>query len=49
MHAIIKTGGKQYRVQAEDTIFIEKLNATYVYILMLTKINTYIEIKLRRL
>ncbi len=26
MHAIIKTGGKQYRVQANDEIFIEKLN-----------------------
>ncbi len=25
MHAIIVTGGKQYRVQAGDTIYIEKL------------------------
>ena len=26
MYAIIKTGGKQYRVQEGDTIFIEKLD-----------------------
>jgi len=26
MYAIIKTGGKQYRVQEGDTLFIEKLN-----------------------
>lgn len=25
MYAIIKTGGKQYRVQEEDNIFVEKL------------------------
>lgn len=27
MYAVIKTGGKQYRVQEGDIIFIEKLNA----------------------
>ncbi len=27
MYAIIETGGKQYKVQAGDTIFIEKLEA----------------------
>lgn len=27
MYAIIKTGGKQYRVQEGDSIFVEKLNA----------------------
>lgn len=27
MYAVIKTGGKQYRVQQGDVIFIEKLNA----------------------
>ncbi len=26
MHAIIKTGGKQYRVEKDEVIFIEKLN-----------------------
>ncbi len=26
MYAIIKTGGKQYRVQEGDTVFVEKLN-----------------------
>ena len=27
MHAIIETGGKQYKVTEGDTLFIEKLNA----------------------
>ena len=27
MHAIIETGGKQYKVAEGDTLFIEKLNA----------------------
>ena len=27
MYAVIVTGGKQYRVQAGDTIFVEKLGA----------------------
>lgn len=27
MYAIIKTGGKQYRVQSGDIIFVEKINA----------------------
>lgn len=28
MYAIIETGGKQYRVQEGDTLFIEKLDVT---------------------
>lgn len=27
MYALIETGGKQYRVQKDDVLFIEKLNA----------------------
>ena len=27
MYAIIETGGKQYRVQTGDVIYVEKLNA----------------------
>ena len=27
MYAIIVTGGKQYRVQKGDVVFVEKLNA----------------------
>ena len=27
MYAIIETGGKQYRVEKGDVIFVEKLNA----------------------
>ena len=27
MYAVIATGGKQYRVQEGDTIYVEKLNA----------------------
>ena len=27
MYAVLKTGGKQYRVQEGDVIFVEKLNA----------------------
>ncbi|KAB3531430.1 50S ribosomal protein L21 [Alkaliphilus serpentinus] len=27
MYAIVETGGKQYRVQEGDTLFVEKLNA----------------------
>ena len=27
MYAVIKTGGKQYRVQQGETIFVEKMNA----------------------
>src|SRR5690554_2048730 len=27
MYAVIETGGKQYRVQEGDTLFVEKLNA----------------------
>ncbi|MBR2879965.1 MAG: 50S ribosomal protein L21, partial [Oscillospiraceae bacterium] len=26
MHAIIETGGKQYKVEAGDVVYIEKLN-----------------------
>ncbi len=28
MYAVIETGGKQYRVQEGDVVFIEKLNVT---------------------
>jgi len=28
MYAIIETGGKQYKVQEGDTVFVEKLNVT---------------------
>lgn len=28
MYAIIETGGKQYKVEAGDSVFIEKLNVT---------------------
>ncbi|KAB3535903.1 50S ribosomal protein L21 [Alkaliphilus pronyensis] len=28
MYAIVETGGKQYRVQEGDAIFVEKLNAS---------------------
>ena len=28
MYAVIETGGKQYRVQEGDVLFIEKLTAT---------------------
>ena len=27
MYAVIKTGGKQYRVQKDDVIYVEKLDA----------------------
>ncbi|MCY6371862.1 50S ribosomal protein L21 [Clostridium ganghwense] len=27
MYAVVKTGGKQYRVQEGDVLFVEKLNA----------------------
>ena len=28
MYAVVKTGGKQYRVQKEDVVLVEKLNAS---------------------
>lgn len=28
MYAIVETGGKQYKVQEGDTLFVEKLNAS---------------------
>ena len=28
MYAVIETGGKQYRVEANDTIYVEKLEAS---------------------
>ena len=31
MYAIIETGGKQYKVEAGDTVFIEKLNVCLLY------------------
>ena len=27
MYAVVKTGGKQYRVQKEDVVLVEKLSA----------------------
>ena len=30
MYAVIETGGKQYQVKANDTLFIEKLNVVAV-------------------
>ena len=27
MYAVIKTGGKQYKVEQGDVVFVEKLNA----------------------
>jgi large subunit ribosomal protein L21 len=43
MHAIIETGGKQYKVAAGDTIFVEKLNANigtaYTFDKVLSLIN----------
>ena len=27
MYAVVKTGGKQYRVEKEDVVLVEKLNA----------------------
>mgnify|MGYP000963628870 CR=1 FL=1 len=35
MYSIIKTGGKQYRVQEGETIFVEKLEL--IRLLFLTK------------
>lgn len=37
MYAIIKTGGKQYRVQEGETIFVEKLEAEVDSAVVLTK------------
>jgi len=38
MYAIIETGGKQYRVAANDTITVEKLNAEAGATLALDKV-----------
>lgn len=45
MYAVIETGGKQYRVEEGDTIFVEKLNAdngeqiSFDKVLLLSKDN----------
>ena len=35
MYAIIETGGKQYKVQEGDVLYIEKLNAAKAKLLLL--------------
>ena len=39
MYAIIKTGGKQYRVSEGETLQVEKLNAEVVFEEVLTVVN----------
>ena len=38
MYAVLKTGGKQYRVQEGDVIFVEKLNAEVESTVELTEV-----------
>lgn len=38
MYAIIETGGKQYRVEEGDTLFVEKLNANEEETVVLDKV-----------
>ena len=38
MYAIVETGGKQYMVKEEDTLFVEKLDATEGDVITLDKI-----------
>jgi large subunit ribosomal protein L21 len=38
MYAVLSTGGKQYRVQEGDVIFVEKLNAEVDSIVELTEV-----------
>lgn len=38
MHAIIETGGKQYRVQANDILMVEKLEAEEGTVVTLDKV-----------
>lgn len=38
MYAVIETGGKQYRVEANDTIFVEKLEANEGEVVTLDKV-----------
>ncbi|MBU5592728.1 50S ribosomal protein L21 [Clostridium sp. MSJ-4] len=38
MYAVLKTGGKQYRVQEGDVIFVEKLNAEVDSTIELTEV-----------
>ena len=38
MYAVVKTGGKQYRVQEGDVLFVEKLNAAVDSTVELTEV-----------
>ena len=38
MYAVIETGGKQYRVEANDTIYVEKLEANEGEVVTLDKV-----------
>lgn len=38
MYAVVKTGGKQYRVQEGDVLFVEKLDAEVEGIVELTEV-----------
>ncbi len=38
MYAVIETGGKQYRVEANDTIYVEKLEANEGEVITLDKV-----------
>ncbi|HEY5523949.1 MAG TPA: 50S ribosomal protein L21 [Clostridium sp.] len=38
MYAVVKTGGKQYRVQEGDVLFVEKLDAEVEAIVELTEV-----------
>jgi len=38
MYAVVSTGGKQYRVQEGDVLFVEKLNAEVDSIVELTEV-----------
>ena len=46
MHAIIETGGKQYKVTEGDTLFIEKLEA-YTIVDVNTRITDQVANELR--
>ena len=39
MYAIIRTGGKQYKVEAGDTLYIEKLDVKLTAKLFLTRLS----------
>lgn len=38
MYAVIETGGKQYRVEANDTIYVEKIEANEGEVVTLDKV-----------